>query len=289
MTAATYAAAQLLRVLPRERITRFVGRLCDARLHPRVATAVVDLYVRAYRVDLDDAVLPNGAFSSFDAFFTRGLRDGARPAYADAETIVSPADGRLEDIGPVWPGGRLQIKGRDYTVADLVGDPTEAARYDGGQFAIVYLSPRDYHRVHAPISGNVTMVRSLPGKLFPVNAIGERHIPSLFSINRRVAIVIDTPLKGRVTVVMVGAMIVGRITVSAIAGHDVPLGMHVIDPPQAVTRGDEIGIFHLGSTAVVFVEKGVAPPWRASENEAPAPPVSRPIRMGEPLSGDGPR
>src|SRR4051812_44655897 len=232
MTAATYAGAQLLRVLPRERITRFVGRLCDARLHPRVATAVVDLYVRAYRVDLDDAVLPDGAFASFDAFFTRSLRDGARPACADAETIVSPADGRLEDIGPVWPGGRLQIKGRDYTVADLVGDPAEAARYDGGQFAIVYLSPRDYHRVHAPISGHVTMVRSLPGKLFPVNAIGERHIPSLFSTNRRVAIVIDTPRRGRVTVVMVGAMIVGRITVSAIEGHDVPLGMHVIDPPQ---------------------------------------------------------
>jgi phosphatidylserine decarboxylase len=289
MTAATYAAAQLLRVLPRERITRFVGRLCDASLPPRVATAVVGLYVRAYRVDLDEAILPEGPFSSFDAFFTRRLRDGMRPTCADAEAIVSPADGRLEDIGPVLPGGWLQIKGRDYTVADLVGDPTEASRYDGGQFAIVYLSPRDYHRVHAPISGEVTMVRSLPGKLFPVNAIGERHIPSLFSTNRRVAIVIDTLTKGRVTVVMVGAMIVGRITVSAVAGHDVPLGTHVIDPPHVIARGDEIGIFHLGSTAVVFIEKGAAPPWRAPEDRAPLPPVPRPIRMGEPFSGDGPQ
>jgi phosphatidylserine decarboxylase len=289
MTAATYAAAQLLRVLPRERITRFVGRLCDVRLPPKVASAVVDLYVRAYRVDLDDAILPEGSFPSFDAFFTRPLREGARPAYADADAIVSPADGRLEDIGPVSAGGRLLIKGRDYAVAELVGDPAEVARYEGGQFAIVYLSPRDYHRVHAPVAGQVTLVRSLPGKLFPVNVIGERHVPSLFSTNRRVAIVIDTPNKGRVTVVMVGAMIVGRITVSAVEGRDVPLGTHGIAPPLPVFRGDEIGVFHLGSTAVVFVEKGVEPPWPSSSDGAQALPLPRPIRMGEPLSGGGAR
>jgi phosphatidylserine decarboxylase len=278
MTVATYAAAQLLRVLPRERITRAVGRLCDARLPPRVANAVVSLYVRAYRVDLDESALPDGAFPSFDAFFTRPLREGARPPHPDENAIVSPADGRLDDVGPVHVGGRLQIKGRDYTVADLVGDPAEAARYEGGQFAIVYLSPRDYHRVHAPVGGQVSLVRSMPGFLYPVNAIGERHVPSLFSKNRRVAIVIDTPDRGRVTVVMVGAMIVGRITVTAVEGRDVPLGMHVIAPPMPVARGDEIGIFHLGSTAVVFVEKGAAPRW-----SLPAKPH---IRMGEPLRGE---
>src|SRR5262249_59628237 len=137
-------------------------------------------------------------------------------------------------------------------------------------------------RVHAPAAGKVTLVRSLPGNLYPVNAIGERHIPSLFSTNRRVAIVIDTPNRGRVTVVMVGAMIVGRITVSAVPGHDVPLGTHVIDPPQLVARGDEIGVFHLGSTAVIFAEKGAAEPWRASSDGAPLP---RSIRLGAPLSG----
>jgi phosphatidylserine decarboxylase len=281
MTVATYAAAQILRVLPRVRITRAVGRLCDAKLHPAVANAVVKLYVRAYQVNLDDTVAPespSGAFPSFDAFFTRQLRDGARPVCDDAGAIVSPADGRLEDIGPVDTGGSLRIKGRDYAVADLVGDPAEVARYEGGQFAIVYLSPRDYHRVHAPVAGRVTLVRSLPGDLFPVNSIGERHVPSLFSTNRRVAIVIDTPHQGRVTVVMVGAMIVGRITVSAVDAHDVPLGTHVIDPPQPVERGDEIGIFHMGSTAVVFVEKGAAPVW-------PKPATPK-IRMGEPFSGD---
>ena len=279
MTVATYAAAQLLRVLPRARITRVMGRLADTRLHPAVADAVVGLYVRAYDVNLGDTVPPAGSFASFDAFFTRPLRDGARPIEAPAGAFVSPADGRLEDAGPVHAGGKLKIKGRDYAVADLVGDPAEVARYEGGQFAIVYLSPRDYHRVHAPIGGKVTLIRSLPGDLFPVNSIGERHVPSLFSTNRRVAIVIDTPDHGRVTVVMVGAMIVGRITVRAIDARDVPLGDHVIEPAMAVERGDEIGMFHLGSTAVVFAEKGVSPPWQMPDGS-----TGKRVLMGETLA-----
>src|ERR1700760_888352 len=128
MTVATYAAAQLLRVLPRAGITRIMGRLADARLPPPVADAVVGMYVRAYKVDLDDTVPPVGSFASFDAFFTRPLRDGVRPLSADPAALVSPADGRLEDAGPVRPGGTLTIKGRAYTVADLVGDRAEAAR-----------------------------------------------------------------------------------------------------------------------------------------------------------------
>src|SRR5262245_59062509 len=110
MTVATYAAHQLLRVLPRAGITKVMGRLADDKLHPAVAGAVVDLYVRAYRVDLGDTVAPEGAFPSFDAFFTRRLREGVRPLSPDPEALVSPADGRLEDAGPVHAGGRLQIK-----------------------------------------------------------------------------------------------------------------------------------------------------------------------------------
>lgn len=275
MNVATYAAAQLLRVLPRTRITRAVGRLCDAPLHPALSTAVVKLYVRAYNVALEDTIPPEGAFQSFDAFFTRALRDGARPSCSDAGAIVSPSDGRVEAIGPVRARGALTIKGRDYRVAELVGDAAEATRYDDGQFAVVYLSPRDYHRVHAPVAGRITLVRSMPGDLYPVNAIGERHVPQLFSTNRRVAIVIDTPSMGRVTVVMVGAMIVGRITVSAVEGREVPVGLHTIEPALPVARGDEIGVFHLGSTAVVFAEKNATATWTR--------PIG-PVRLGEPLS-----
>jgi phosphatidylserine decarboxylase len=274
MSVATFAAAQVLRALPRTRVSRAVGRLCDLKLPPAVSRAVVNMYVRAYGVDLEECVPCQGAYPSFDQFFTRELRSGQR-AIAEHD-IVSPADGKVESLGPIAGDGSLEVKHRPYRVAELVGDAEDAKRYQGGQFAVVYLSPRDYHRVHAPVSGEIPLVRSLPGDLFPVNSIGERHVPTLFSRNRRVAIVIDTPALGRVTVVMVGAIIVGRITVSVVDGPDVPLGNHVIHPSRSVNKGDEIGIFHLGSTAIVFVEPGVVPPL------LPAP---RRVRMGESLLG----
>lgn len=273
---ATYAAAQLLRVLPRERITRAVGALCEIPLPSAVASAVVGTFARAYHVDMDEAVQPDGGYSCFDAFFTRPLRDGARPICADENAVVSPADGRIESFGPIERDGSFKIKGRDYTTLDLVGDPVDAHRYEGGQFAVVYLSPRDYHRVHAPVAGEVAIVRSFPGDLFPVNSIGELHIPMLFARNRRVAICIDTATQGRVTVVMVGAIVVGRITVTGIDERDVPIGEHRLEPPIHVERGGEIGMFHLGSTAVVFVEPGKAMPWGIQ---------SGPVRMGQSLHG----
>jgi phosphatidylserine decarboxylase len=273
MSVATYAAAQLLRVLPRVHITRAVGRLADARIPGPLSRAVVGIFSRAYDVDLGEAVRPDGPFESFDAFFTRHLVDGARPECPDPHAVVSPSDGRLEDLGPVSSEGRFQIKGRPYVAAELLGDAEEARRYEGGQYAIVYLSPRDYHRVHAPVGGVITEVRSMPGDLFPVNSIGEQHVPSLFSINRRVAIVIDSEQHGRVTVVMVGAMIVGRITVRVIDARDVPLGRHPIAPARPVERGEEIGIFHLGSTAVVFFEPKVRKLDRSRG----------PVRLGEAL------
>lgn len=221
--------------------------------------------------------MQEGAYQSFDQFFTRQLKPGQRAICSQAHDIASPADGKIEAIGPVDLEGTLLVKKQLYRVDELIGDATDAERYRGGQFAIVYLSPRDYHRVHAPVTGEVVRVRSMPGDLYPVNSIGERHVPSLFSKNRRVAIVIDTPTVGRVTVVMVGAIIVGRITVGAIPGPDVPLGDHPIVPPQLVRKGDEIGIFHLGSTAIVFAERGIATPF--------ARPVG-PVRLGQSLSGD---
>lgn len=273
---ATYAAAQILRVLPRERITRAVGRLCDARLHPAVTSAAVSLYARAYQVDMAEAVTPDGGFESFDEFFTRPLREGMRPISADPDAIVSPSDGRVEALGPIERGGLFKIKGKDYSAIDLLGDAEDARRYEGGQFAVVYLSPRDYHRVHAPVSGKLTQVRSYPGDLYPVNSIGERHVPGLFSRNRRVAICIDTETHGRVTVVMVSAMIVGRVTVTGIDAKDVPFGEHKLSPAHALSRGDEIGMFHLGSTTVIFVEPGKAKPWGVQIG---------PVRMGESLHG----
>ena len=257
MGLATYAAAQLLRAIPRVRLSRAVGELCELPLSPPVSRAIMGVYSRAYGVNMEEAMPEPGPYPSFDAFFTRPLKDGARQVSPDA--VVAPADGKLSSCGRVDSGSRIFVKGQHYDVGELIGDARDAARYSGGEFAVVYLAPGDYHRVHSPVDGEVTLVRGMPGDLYPVNSIGERHIPQLFVRNHRAAIVIDTRGLGRVTVVMVGAVIVGRITISALPGRpSAEPGVHPVNPPQSVTRGQEIGVFHLGSTAVVLLEPGVS-------------------------------
>jgi len=255
LTLATFAAAQVLRVVPRVRLSQAVGRLCDANVPAPLSRLAASLYCRAYGVNLDDVESSDGAYASFDQFFTRRLRSGVRPI-ADA-LVVSPADGRIEHIGKVELDGRIIAKATAYRVGELIGDDEEAKRYSNGSFAVVYLSPGDYHRVHSPVSGRLVLVRSLAGDLYPVNRIGELHVPNLFVRNQRVALVIDTPTMGRVTVVMVGAIIVGRITVTVLGGDDTRPGIYPIQPAAPVAAGDEIGVFHLGSTAVLLVEPGV--------------------------------
>ena len=243
--------------------------MCDQRLPPAMSRLLTGAYCRAYRVDLEEAA-PAGPYPSFDAFFTRALKPGARRVSSDA--LVSPADGELSALGRIDGGGRIFVKGQPYDVGELIGDPRDAARYAGGEFAVVYLAPRNYHRVHSPVDGQIGLVRALGGDLYPVNTIGEQHVSQLFIRNQRAAIVIDTQGLGRVTTVMVGAVIVGRITVSVLDGPEVPPGTHAISPPRQVRKGDEIGIFHLGSTVVLLLEPGLS--------------VSRavgPVRYGESL------
>jgi phosphatidylserine decarboxylase len=279
MNAITYVAAQILRVAPRTQITRVMGRLADYAWPSPVGEAVVKTYCRAYGVDLDECrKASHGAFESFDAFFTRELKDDARPMPLDPNVVVCPADGRVDSMGPV-DGRSFRVKGRPYRVDELIGDADEARRYEGGAGCVVYLSPRDYHRVHSPVAGTMKVVRSMPGDYYPVNAIGVRHVDNLFGRNRRVAIGIDTERFGRVTIVMVAAMVVGRITVTGIDARDVPFGVHHLSRP--VARGEEIGIFRLGSTAVVFFEPGAIASFSVDEG---------PVRYGQPFAqhtGDG--
>jgi phosphatidylserine decarboxylase len=258
VTVGTFAMAQLLRVLPRTRITRAVGRLCDLPLPPLVSRAVVSAYVRAYDVDLDEAFPEhNSAYESFDAFFTRRLREGVRAMPDDPHALASPADGRLDAVGQV-DDDTIVVKGRPYDARALLLSDAAATRYRGGEFAVIYLSPRDYHRVHAPARGHLVEVRSAAGELFPVNSISERHIPQFLTRNRRVAIELETEHFGHLTLVMVAAMIVGRITVTGVSERDVPIGTILPASPVGVERGDEVGIFHLGSTVVMFIEPGRA-------------------------------
>ena len=268
MSLSTFAAAQLLRVMPRVRISRAVGRLCDRQIPPGVSRPIFRAYSRAYGVNLEEAERSVGGYASFDEFFTRPLRPGARSISSDV--VVSPSDGRLSAVGRVDTGARLFVKGQPYEVGELIGDVTDAARYSGGEFAIVYLAPGDYHRVHSPVDGNIELVRGIAGDLYPVNAIGQRHVPRLLVRNSRAAIAIDTAGLGRVTVVLVGAVIVGRIPVTGVDAPDVPPGLHAVGLP--IARGGEIGVFHLGSTVVLLLEPGIS--------------VSRPlgrVRYGESL------
>lgn len=260
-----------------------MGRLADYAWPSPIGKAVVDIYCRAYDVELEECAQASG-FASFDEFFTRELREGARKMPDDPAIVVSPADGRIDSIGPVGKEGGARgfhVKGRPYQVDELVGDAGEAKRYEGGTGCVVYLSPRDYHRVHSPVEGSIVEVRSMAGDYYPVNAVGVRHVHNLFVRNRRVAIVIDTPPEsglGRVTVVMVAAMVVGRITVTGIDARDVPFGNHHYDPPLPIARGEEIGIFRLGSTAVVFFEPRANLRWLVNEG---------PVRFGQPFGVPG--
>jgi phosphatidylserine decarboxylase len=224
-------------------------------LSPSVSGLASRVYTKAYGVNLEEAEPREAAYESFDAFFTRRLKPGVR--VVEQAPLVSPADGQLLAKGPVIAGAEILVKAQRYSVAELIGDEAQATRYEGGQFAVVYLSPRDYHRVHAPVAGEIRAVRSMGGDLYPVNAIGEQHITGLFVRNQRVSVPIETAQHGVVTVVLVGATIVGRITVTGLGRNDTPPGLHPLSPARRVEPGDEIGVFHLGSTAVLLVEAGL--------------------------------
>jgi phosphatidylserine decarboxylase len=268
---ATFAAAQILRVLPKEHITHVVGRLCEQPLPSFVSAVVSRVYSRAFRVDMTEAAAAHGSYRSFDAFFTRPLRAGTR-TIADS-WIVSPSDGRLSAEGPIDEASRVFVKGQPYEVSELLGNSVDAQAFTGGSFSVIYLSPRDYHRVHCPVDGHVANVRAIEGELYPVNAIGERHIPKLFVRNRRVVIDIESNELGRVALVMVGALVVGKISVNVLGSSDVEEGDHPIVPPMPVRRGDELGAFHLGSTCVLLVQNGSV--LRCSEGN---------VAMGQSLS-----
>lgn len=271
-------------MLPRERITRALGHFTDARVPSVILDRVLNLYTRAYHVDLSEAVSPPGGYGTFNEFFTRKLRDGVRPIDPGADVIVSPADGRLDDVGPIDDAQTFSVKGQTYDAAGLLGSSSDAARFAGGEYAVVYLSPRDYHRVHAPLDGTITHVRHLPGTLYPVNAFGVRHVPRLFARNERVVIQMEHPTLGALALVMVGAMIVGRITLTLDAPPRPAFGGPVAErryqgaTAPKVSKGDELGAFQLGSTVVLLMERPGRDAWRLEPDL-----LGTPVRFGQAL------
>ena len=271
------AAASLLHLLPRGRITRALGHLTEARVPLPLLRPALALYSRAYRVALDEAVVPVGGFRSFNEFFTRQLRAGIHAIDTDPTTVVSPADGRLDDAGPIAADQRFTVKGQTYDAAALLDDADAARAYEGGHYFIVYLSPRDYHRVHSPVAGRVREVRHVPGDLFPVNEMGVRTVPGLFARNERVVVHVETAL-GPAAVVFVGAFVVGKITLTIDAPPRPALGGRAAvrafagDARPTLDKGEELGAFQLGSTVVVLLGPAARGRW-ASVRDSEATPV----------------
>ena len=262
---------------PKQGLTTFAGKIANARAG-RFTTYLIQWFVKHYGVDMAEAANPGiESYTTFNEFFTRALRPGARPlALAD---YICPVDGSVSQFGVIADDQITQAKGHNYSIAALVGgDPELAAQFGHGSFATLYLSPKDYHRVHMPCNGRLTRMIFVPGALFSVNPATVRGVPDLFARNERVVCLFESE-QGPFVVTLVGATIVGSI---ATVWHGIvnPPGTREVrewsyEEQQLVLRqGDEMGRFLLGSTVVLLFPKN-----RLQFNPEWAP--MREVRLGE--------
>jgi phosphatidylserine decarboxylase len=198
-------------LIPQHLLSRLVGRLADCRWN-WLKNLLIKAFIRAYKVNMSEAVFSEAAdFSCFNDFFTRQLQPDARLACAEANVLISPADGAISEFGSIDNDKLLQAKGRHYTLGELLGDANGTAKqFLNGDFITIYLSPKDYHRVHAPTSGKLIESHYIPGKLFSVNESSVSSIPNIFARNERLVTTFETD-HGKVALIMVGAMIVAGI------------------------------------------------------------------------------
>jgi phosphatidylserine decarboxylase len=249
----------LVRLLPRAALSRAVGAATRARAPASMHRVAMRRFARTYKVRLDEAERPLEAYRTFSEFFSRGLKEGARPVDPGERVVISPVDGTVSEAGQIQNGQCVQAKGLAFPVPKLLGDPDAARSFAvGGSFATLYLSPRDYHRVHAPLGGRITGWRYLPGELWPVNPTSVRSVPDLFALNERLVTWLET-VAGRCAVVMVGATCVGRLR----AAYDDVLGQVGTAPaartfaePLPVAKGKELGRFEMGSTVILLFPPG---------------------------------
>lgn len=271
-------ALEVLRALPRNGLSRAAGWLTSLRLPGPVVRAEIALFARAVGADLGEVRDPLASFPSLQAFFTRALRDGARPIDPAPDSLVAPCDGAWGESGTIENGRLLQVKGRPYSLAELLASREDAAELEGGAFATFYLAPRDYHRFHSMCDARVERARYVPGSLWPVNAIGLHGVDSLFAQNERIA----ARMRARTSdfafqLVAVGATMVGKIRLrfddlaTNVRGARAEERRYPDGIPLA--KGEEWGRFEFGSTLVFAAPRGaVALDAR--------PPGSR-LRMGE--------
>jgi phosphatidylserine decarboxylase len=266
-------------LLPKQALTAFMGRLARAQAGG-LTTAVIRRFIARYGVDMAEAAQPDpAAYATFNAFFTRALREGARPL-AQADWIC-PVDGAISQFGAIEGEQIFQAKGHHYSAMALVGGDAQLARaFDNGSFATIYLSPRDYHRIHMPCAGRLKSMIYVPGDLFSVNPVTARGVPGLFARNERVVCVFDTE-HGPMVLVLVGATIVGSMATvwHGVVNSPRPGRIQRWDytGEQAVelAQGEEMGRFQLGSTVVLLFPQSAGVRFNAQWRHAGA------VRLGQ--------
>jgi phosphatidylserine decarboxylase len=248
-------------LVPQHLLSRCIGKIAESR-QPWIKNPVIKGFIKQYNVDLSEAEINEPEFfDNFNAFFTRALKPGARQICPNDAHIASPADGAISQIGEIKHGLVMQAKGQNYSVETLLGgDSALAEQFADGNFATIYLSPKDYHRVHMPYPGKLIKTIYVPGQLFSVNTTTAENVPNLFARNERLVCIFDTDL-GPMAVILVGAMIVAGIE-TVWGGEVAPVRprLHSEDFTQApamveLKKGDELGRFKLGSTAIVLFGK----------------------------------
>ncbi len=252
------------RIVPKRAVSKAIGWGASRGLPPSLRGKMLSRFARAYGMDLGEAEKPLNDYADFDELFTRRLRAGARPIADEPGGIVSPADGIVVECGLATSGKLIQAKGTLFDLAELLSDREIAARLLGGAYLITYLSPKDYHRVHSPVGGRVIGWRHIPGSLFSVGAKSVASEPGLFVRNERFVTLIEMDDGGLCAVVMVAAIGVGHVTVSYdedVATHRRRFSRAAVrhrhyDVPKTIRRGEELGVFHLGSTTILVFEPG---------------------------------
>ncbi|XXF81365.1 archaetidylserine decarboxylase [Myxococcaceae bacterium GXIMD 01537] len=274
---------KLMQILPKSALSSAVGMATRLPVPASVHQAAIRAFARAYNVDLAEAEHAVEHFPTFGEFFTRSLKPGVRPVDAGERVVVSPVDGAVSQVGYADEGRCLQAKGITYTVDELLGDKDAAAPFHGGAWTTLYLSPRDYHRIHSPLAGKITGWAYIPGEFWPVNPASVKNKQSLFCVNERLVTYLDT-VAGKVAVVKVGATCVSRIKAAYedIVTHEGKPGkVHRYDKPIPVEKAGELGRFEMGSTVILCFEPGRV---RWDESLQPESVVRMGKRIGEIVS-----
>ena len=271
----------LTHVLPHRLLSSLARRLAYST-SPATKQWLIDTVVRRFGVDLSEAEEPDPrAYPSFNAFFTRALKPGARVADPDPDALLMPADGHISQCGEIVDGRIFQAKGQSFTAAELLGDEAAAAPFHDGVFATVYLSPRDYHRVHMPWTGTLRETVHVPGRLFSVGTDAVAGVPRLFARNERLVCHFDTDF-GPMASVMVGALLVSGVE-TVWSGVEIPAYGTAIARKDyrgkgiVLERFAEMARFNYGSTVIVLLPKGAA-------TLAPGLKAETPVRLGQALA-----